>query len=121
MTSPGRLFSLFFCADAFLFPVPGIPASYLFRHRREAEHLLKLADVLLHIIQKRAHGGCGMFALRVHHAPASAQRKSRQIQCVQRAQLQFQSEEHTSELQSRENLVCRLLLEKKKEKYEEQT
>src|SRR5690606_41220291 len=28
----------------------------------------------------------------------------------------FRSEEHTSELQSRENLVCRLLLEKKKEK-----
>src|SRR5690606_41498714 len=27
------------------------------------------------------------------------------------------SEEHTSELQSRENLVCRLLLEKKKERY----
>src|SRR5690606_41960863 len=27
------------------------------------------------------------------------------------------SEEHTSELQSRENLVCRLLLEKKKHKY----
>src|SRR5690606_41925555 len=26
---------------------------------------------------------------------------------------QFRSEEHTSELQSRENLVCRLLLEKK--------
>src|SRR5690606_41671458 len=28
----------------------------------------------------------------------------------------IRSEEHTSELQSRENLVCRLLLEKKKEK-----
>src|SRR5690606_42041580 len=28
---------------------------------------------------------------------------------------QSRSEEHTSELQSRENLVCRLLLEKKKE------
>src|SRR5690606_40449350 len=28
--------------------------------------------------------------------------------------LQARSEEHTSELQSRENLVCRLLLEKKK-------
>src|SRR5690606_40752526 len=27
------------------------------------------------------------------------------------------SEEHTSELQSRENLVCRLLLEKKKKQY----
>src|SRR5690606_41964480 len=30
--------------------------------------------------------------------------------------LQARSEEHTSELQSRENLVCRLLLEKKKVK-----
>src|SRR5690606_39496292 len=29
---------------------------------------------------------------------------------------QARSEEHTSELQSRENLVCRLLLEKKKHK-----
>src|SRR5207302_8957665 len=30
------------------------------------------------------------------------------------------SEEHTSELQSRENLVCRLLLEKKKKKMQQQ-
>src|SRR5690606_41275886 len=29
---------------------------------------------------------------------------------------EYRSEEHTSELQSRENLVCRLLLEKKKTK-----
>src|SRR5690606_29309204 len=29
----------------------------------------------------------------------------------------LRSEEHTSELQSRENLVCRLLLEKKKKKW----
>src|SRR5690606_40265981 len=34
----------------------------------------------------------------------------------------FRSEEHTSELQSRENLVCRLLLEKKKkQKYTSDT
>src|SRR5690606_19261870 len=33
----------------------------------------------------------------------------------------FRSEEHTSELQSRENLVCRLLLEKKKKKRSRQT
>src|SRR5690606_41571370 len=32
------------------------------------------------------------------------------------ANLPLRSEEHTSELQSRENLVCRLLLEKKKNK-----
>src|SRR2546427_3877642 len=31
---------------------------------------------------------------------------------------QFRSEEHTSELQSQSNLVCRLLLEKKKKKKE---
>src|SRR6266700_5264537 len=31
-------------------------------------------------------------------------------------QAKWRSEEHTSELQSRENLVCRLLLEKKKKK-----
>src|SRR5690606_40610625 len=32
---------------------------------------------------------------------------------VQEVNLEERSEEHTSELQSRENLVCRLLLEKK--------
>src|SRR5690606_40645419 len=34
--------------------------------------------------------------------------------------LRLRSEEHTSELQSRENLVCRLLLEKKKKKKKKQ-
>src|SRR5690606_40558115 len=33
---------------------------------------------------------------------------------AERAAVRARSEEHTSELQSRENLVCRLLLEKKK-------
>src|SRR5690606_39789565 len=33
---------------------------------------------------------------------------------IDRGQISERSEEHTSELQSRENLVCRLLLEKKK-------
>src|SRR2546427_6677508 len=33
----------------------------------------------------------------------------------------FRSEEHTSELQSQSNLVCRLLLEKKKKKNESTT
>src|SRR5436309_11761331 len=35
-----------------------------------------------------------------------------------RLETELRSEEHTSELQSRENLVCRLLLEKKKKKKE---
>src|SRR5690606_41580225 len=38
------------------------------------------------------------------------------VSCGSRgAHLRGRSEEHTSELQSRENLVCRLLLEKKKQ------
>src|SRR5690606_42160424 len=39
---------------------------------------------------------------------------SSRISCVPSSADRGRSEEHTSELQSRENLVCRLLLEKKK-------
>src|SRR5690606_41932556 len=38
----------------------------------------------------------------------------RAISCARGGRRADRSEEHTSELQSRENLVCRLLLEKKK-------
>src|SRR6266511_487498 len=38
---------------------------------------------------------------------------SRRIDHVETRSPPYRSEEHTSELQSRENLVCRLLLEKK--------
>src|SRR5256886_8792087 len=41
----------------------------------------------------------------------------RQIGSLQRQAGKARSEEHTSELQSQSNLVCRLLLEKKKKKY----
>src|SRR5690606_41042888 len=40
----------------------------------------------------------------------------KQALAVVKGELDVRSEEHTSELQSRENLVCRLLLEKKKTK-----
>src|SRR5690606_41500218 len=46
------------------------------------------------------------------------QKKSKNLDLVlvmyNQLQVEYRSEEHTSELQSRENLVCRLLLEKKK-------
>src|SRR5207302_7998209 len=42
--------------------------------------------------------------------------------CARRIRISpFRSEEHTSELQSRENLVCRLLLEKKKNENNQRT
>src|SRR5690242_21362624 len=44
----------------------------------------------------------------------SAQRLQRQVR-QRRVRVQPRSEEHTSELQSHVNLVCRLLLEKKKQ------
>src|SRR5947207_10084117 len=43
---------------------------------------------------------------------ASSESRPRQLQALVR--LQARSEEHTSELQSHSDLVCRLLLEKKK-------
>src|SRR5690606_41197314 len=45
---------------------------------------------------------------------ASSRMTTRGSAIMARAKHTIRSEEHTSELQSRENLVCRLLLEKKK-------
>src|SRR5690606_40986538 len=47
---------------------------------------------------------------------ASAQPREEFVSPVVVPGSRYRSEEHTSELQSRENLVCRLLLEKKKSK-----
>src|SRR5699024_1459329 len=45
--------------------------------------------------------------------------RSAELKRTQRCPRQWRSEEHTSELQSRFDLVCRLLLEKKKKQYED--
>src|SRR2546430_8653800 len=42
---------------------------------------------------------------------------SRKARAIERRSNTIRSEEHTSELQSQSNLVCRLLLEKKKNKF----
>src|SRR5690554_7012195 len=46
-----------------------------------------------------------------------AQPQTKGLQVVDAPLLDLRSEEHTSELQSRPHLVCRLLLEKKKEEH----
>src|SRR5690606_3836781 len=53
---------------------------------------------------------------RAGHESRASRRAQRQhrIEALGQAEIDGRSEEHTSELQSRENLVCRLLLEKKK-------
>src|SRR5207302_5400056 len=47
---------------------------------------------------------------------AGTEARSLRVECTSGGIASCRSEEHTSELQSRENLVCRLLLEKKKKK-----
>src|SRR5690606_41012008 len=53
---------------------------------------------------------------RIRNAVDLARRMPRVLDAMRDGQVELygRSEEHTSELQSRENLVCRLLLEKKK-------
>src|SRR5215813_3447999 len=82
-------------------PLRGPPLSSPFRELRE--------------LTERMHAGADLRMLDVHappqpsqHAPApTAHRGAPLIH-------DWRSEEHTSELQSRPHLVCRLLLEKKK-------
>src|SRR5690606_40862006 len=50
----------------------------------------------------------------VDHGDRGVDHVVRLAEEAQGERLHLRSEEHTSELQSRENLVCRLLLEKKK-------
>src|SRR5436309_12714976 len=70
------------------------PYTTLFRSA-DTQHLLALRDALEQRLEELGR-------------LAWAQEEFKQLEALRR------SEEHTSELQSRENLVCRLLLEKKK-------
>src|SRR5690606_40012119 len=100
------VFFTFFCGGSGFIPVLApCPTSTLFRSRcrvrrgRGAVHaVVRLAwRVVVHGDDLRRRRGAG------HADPG-----------VGRGDRGRRSEEHTSELQSRENLVCRLLLEKKK-------
>src|SRR5438045_6083336 len=53
---------------------------------------------------------------RARRAPCRARRAARRADCRSLFRRNSRSEEHTSELQSLRHLVCRLLLEKKKER-----
>src|SRR2546427_7756083 len=58
------------------------------------------------LFRSRSRGRCGARGRRSRDPPALGDRDLRRVG--------RRSEEHTSELQSQSNLVCRLLLEKKK-------
>src|SRR5688572_31193764 len=85
------------------------PYTTLFRsgHGRVAQPLSKVYE------------GCGPWAT-LEDLPAASQPSlpaaDQPLPLYGRPPLAARSEEHTSELQSQSNLVCRLLLEKKKKK-----
>src|SRR5258706_11399582 len=85
------------------------PYTTLFRSRghEEARQLPRFRRsrkiALANRILQAVFDGCLHFVEHFHHSSADSRQKLR-------------SEEHTSELQSLTNLVCRLLLEKKKKK-----
>src|SRR5690606_41512398 len=104
---PSAVFS-HFCVGTL--PLPARPSLFpyttLFRsHRRPRDRLFRGRGV-------GRGGGAGPAA---RHARGA--RGARGAAAPRQAGVVGRSEEHASELQSRENLVCRLLLEKKKKKY----
>src|SRR2546427_8448781 len=60
------------------------------------------------------NGSFELTNLRVIWGRVAAIRHALTLQRLEQVFAEFRSEEHTSELQSQSNLVCRLLLEKKK-------
>src|SRR5690606_41869847 len=91
---------------------PLFPYTTLFRSLLAAEHHLQAGLALVLGLGELHRRGEGV-AVQIARLQFVARR--RRIALGQRLeQLLERSEEHTSELQSRENLVCRLLLEKKK-------
>src|SRR5690349_23837900 len=80
------------------------PRSTLFPYTTLFRSIVTLKYVII-LLRADNHGEGGTFALMA--LGQSVARRSAPV---------IRSEEHTSELQSRRDLVCRLLLEKKKQK-----
>src|SRR5204863_10163712 len=85
------------------------PYTTLFRSKIFAYELLKPGELVGELVGSDRQVREPVIALRV------GDRRSRPKQC-RTGRCDGRSEEHTSELQSRRDLVCRLLLEKKKKR-----
>src|SRR5258707_10704630 len=87
------------------------PRSTLFPTRRSSD-LLRVCATPAHL--PHPHGGISARLPRCLSLSRLSVFAARE--CFRRLACNWRSEEHTSELQSRQYLVCRLLLEKKKHK-----
>src|SRR3712207_8924950 len=91
------------------------PYTTLFRsHAAPAEEDRDAEEEVAHPVLALQPRGAGEDALLVLHDGLRHLHRAGGGRVVGRARLQERSEEHTSELQSRQYLVCRLLLEKKR-------
>src|SRR5690606_41840629 len=94
-------------------PCPALfPYTALFRSRARQAFQAALNHVCLELAKMIVRDGEGVH--RVVTVRVQGARNNAEADAAARAIANSRSEEHTSELQSRENLVCRLLLEKKK-------
>src|SRR5690606_40356033 len=109
---PPRLLPVTLASSSIRPPPPStlFPYTTLFR-----SHLVEVGELALQPGDLRLQVGQalpgGLVGLLLQHLALDLQLDQPALEAVR-------SEEHTSELQSRENLVCRLLLEKKKRKKE---
>src|SRR3989442_15547200 len=79
--------------------------------RRYPQYIVPLSESSIDLIFAPAHGANKKNATDIRLAIDALE-----LVFTRRMSVAFRSEEHTSELQSRPHLVCRLLLEKKKKK-----
>src|SRR3712207_8849033 len=85
------------------------PYTTLFRSRH-AQSALQRAEVFQVCLHQQLPGVITIWCERRDSNPHAFRRQNLNL-------VRLRSEEHTSELQSRQYLVCRLLLEKKKSKH----
>src|SRR3712207_7519713 len=88
------------------------PYTTLFRSERPS------MDVLLTVAPQRLRGRVATL-MKTFITPAGWIVGGGLLLAIELAEADWRSEEHTSELQSRQYLVCRLLLEKKKKRIKE--
>src|SRR5690349_23260291 len=89
------------------------PYTTLFRSQRLACAVEKMIEIEVGALH---HSRDGRLRLNWQPSLRFAVRRQIDVRCFFRARhARERSEEHTSELQSRRDLVCRLLLEKKKQ------
>src|SRR5690349_23321753 len=91
------------------------PRSTLFPYTTLFRSLLDDGAVCIRPAE-HSRGDCGIRSCLAHAPRQTWPSSQRRAGCPPCSKVMKRSEEHTSELQSRRDLVCRLLLEKKKKK-----